>query len=398
VEKGFPNEPLLVASQSMGVVPKEVYQNRTVEATKDLHNLKLVRVGDFVISLRSFQGGIEYAYYDGIISPAYTVIVPTAPITGGYFRHLSRSRMFIELLQMCVTGIREGQNIDFLKLKNHLVPLPPREEQDQIVRYLDWKVSQINQLVNAKRKQITLIREYITSKIEASISLPDTELVQLQNVIDQNVEWVERENDKEYTPIGMYNRGRGIFHKPIVRGSDLGDSSFFYVLEDAVVFSGQFAWEGAVSLTSEKERGCIASHRYHLAKGRKGVLSNEYLWALMQTDLGQQLLNRYSRGGAGRNRPLNFGRLCKEKIPVPSQSVQDDIAKWVALYFALTEHVSLLSKSTSELRTRLISDVVTGKLDVRDVAIPEYEAVTEETDSGNDDEEAVEEEDVPEGL
>ena len=135
VEKGYPNEPLLVASQNMGVVPKGVYGNRTVEATKDLHNLKLIRVGDFVISLRSFQGGLEYAYYQGIISPAYTVMIPNNHITSGYFRFLAKSKLFIELLQMCVTGIREGQNIDYGKLKNHLIPLPPRDEQDQIVRY-----------------------------------------------------------------------------------------------------------------------------------------------------------------------------------------------------------------------------------------------------------------------
>jgi len=147
VEKGYPNEPLLVASQNMGVVPKGVYGNRTVEATKDLHNLKLVRVGDFVISLRSFQGGIEYAYYQGIISPAYTVMIPNEHIVSGYFRYLAKSRLFIELLQMCVTGIREGQNIDYEKLKNHLIPLPPRDEQDHIVRFLDWKVSQINKFI-----------------------------------------------------------------------------------------------------------------------------------------------------------------------------------------------------------------------------------------------------------
>ncbi|MEI0738561.1 hypothetical protein VQ056_21145 [Paenibacillus sp. JTLBN-2024] len=58
-EKGYPDEALLVASQNMGVVPKDVYGNRTVEAQKNLHLLKLVKVGDFVISLRSFQGGIE---------------------------------------------------------------------------------------------------------------------------------------------------------------------------------------------------------------------------------------------------------------------------------------------------------------------------------------------------
>ena len=107
-EKGYPDEPLLVASQNMGVVPKKVYGNRTVEAQKDLHLLKLVRVGDFVISLRSFQGGLEYAYYQGIISPAYTVLTPHEPITAGYFRYLAKSKLFIGLLTLCVTGISEG--------------------------------------------------------------------------------------------------------------------------------------------------------------------------------------------------------------------------------------------------------------------------------------------------
>lgn len=113
IEKGYPNEPLLVAAQTMGVVPKGVYGSRTVEAQKDLHLLKLVEIGDFVISLRSFQGGIEYAYYRGIISPAYTVMKPNENSEAGYFRYLAKSRLFLELLQMSVTGIREGQNIDY---------------------------------------------------------------------------------------------------------------------------------------------------------------------------------------------------------------------------------------------------------------------------------------------
>ncbi|HII93537.1 MAG TPA: hypothetical protein HA262_15660 [Methanosarcina sp.] len=60
-QKGFPEEPLLAVTQTKGVVRKEIYENRTVLALKDLHLLKLVCVNDFVISLRSFQGGTEYA-------------------------------------------------------------------------------------------------------------------------------------------------------------------------------------------------------------------------------------------------------------------------------------------------------------------------------------------------
>src|SRR5690606_33819659 len=71
VVRGFPEEPLLAATQSRGVIRKSDYESRTVTAQKDLDLLKLVEVGDFVISLRSFQGGIERAHARGIISPAY---------------------------------------------------------------------------------------------------------------------------------------------------------------------------------------------------------------------------------------------------------------------------------------------------------------------------------------
>jgi type I restriction enzyme S subunit len=87
VQKGFPNEPLLAATQTKGVVRKEDYGTRTVTAQKDLHLLKLVEQGDYVISLRSFQGGIEFAHCRGIISPAYTVLKPRATANSGYYKH-----------------------------------------------------------------------------------------------------------------------------------------------------------------------------------------------------------------------------------------------------------------------------------------------------------------------
>lgn len=181
VEKGYPEEPLLAATQNMGVVPKNVYGQRTVEATKDLELLKLVRKGDFVISLRSFQGGIELAHYQGIISPAYTVMIPKG-ITTEYFKHLAKSKVFIELLKQCVTGIREGQNIDYTKLKGIRIPVPPIEEQIKIAAYLD----SIDARIDARIKEISLLKEYkasissdiVTGKIDVrGIEIPEYEFV-----------------------------------------------------------------------------------------------------------------------------------------------------------------------------------------------------------------------------
>lgn len=132
-EKGFPDEPILCSTQKYGVIPQSMYENRVVAVNKGLEGLKLVRKGDFVISLRSFQGGIEYAHYQGIISAAYTILQLNEGASSAYLRYLLKSQPFIQLLQVCVIGIREGQNINYSLLRKNFIPIPPVEEQEAIV-------------------------------------------------------------------------------------------------------------------------------------------------------------------------------------------------------------------------------------------------------------------------
>lgn len=156
--KGFPSLPLLAATQNHGVIKKEDFESRTVEAVKGLEGLKLVEVGDFVISLRSFQGGIEISYEKGIISPAYTVLRPTN-IERNYFKHLGKSPIFINLLKSMVTGIRQGQNIDYAKLRENLIPIPSITEQTEIAAYLDAATTKIDEAIAQQQKMIDLLNE-----------------------------------------------------------------------------------------------------------------------------------------------------------------------------------------------------------------------------------------------
>ena len=159
-EKGFPNEPVLCATQSKGVIPQSLYENRVVVVNKGFEGLKLVKVGDFVISLRSFQGGIEYAYYQGIISAAYTILTPKDRRNSQYFKYLFKSHPFIQLLQTCVTGIREGQNINYAVLGNNFIPIPPIEEQNAIVEYIEAKTNSIDKMIDALKAEIDRLTEY----------------------------------------------------------------------------------------------------------------------------------------------------------------------------------------------------------------------------------------------
>lgn len=185
-QKGFPQEPLLASTQTHGVILKSQYENRTVEAIKSLATLKLVEIGDFVISLRSFQGGLEYAYNRGIISPAYTILTPIH-IKADYFKYLSKSDIFISLLKSSVTGIREGQNIDYNKLKDNLLPIPSIEEQVSIGVYLDTATSEIDKAIAMQQKMIDLLNERKQIIIKNAVTKGLDENVEMK---ESGVEWI----------------------------------------------------------------------------------------------------------------------------------------------------------------------------------------------------------------
>ena len=160
-DKGHPEEAPLCSTQAHGVIPQSLYENRVVVVNKEgLGQLKLVKVGDFVISLRSFQGGIEIAHYQGIISAAYTILEPRDSLNSPYFRYLFKSHAFIQLLQTCVTGIREGQNINYPLLSRKFIPLPPLAEQREIVAYIEARATKIDAAVVGLEKEIVALKEY----------------------------------------------------------------------------------------------------------------------------------------------------------------------------------------------------------------------------------------------
>lgn len=154
------NEQQLCATQSYGVIPKKLYSYKTVEVISgDLNSFKLVKKDNFVISLRSFEGGIEHSNYQGIISPAYTILEPQVEIYSFYFKFLFKSSFFISTLNIHKIGIREGQNISYASLQYTPIPLPPLQKQKEIAEFLDKKCEKIQNYIDKKQKLITLLQE-----------------------------------------------------------------------------------------------------------------------------------------------------------------------------------------------------------------------------------------------
>ena len=158
-EKNKPNEELLSVTQTQGVVPRAWVENRMVMPTGNLGTFKYIEKGDFAISLRSFEGGLEYCYHNGIISPAYTVLKKLKDINDNFYKFLLKSQAFILELQTSVVGIREGKNISFEELSYSLMPMPPLDEQQRIADFLNQKTCQIDGAIAQKEKMIALLQE-----------------------------------------------------------------------------------------------------------------------------------------------------------------------------------------------------------------------------------------------
>lgn len=135
-ERGRTDLPLLAVMQDIGIVRRDELDRRVAMPDGDTSTYKVVRPGDFVISLRSFEGGLEYSNIIGLVSPAYTVLRPTADLIGDYYRHFFKSRSFIGRLDKLIFGIRDGKQIAFRDFGDMYIPAPPVAEQEAHARAL----------------------------------------------------------------------------------------------------------------------------------------------------------------------------------------------------------------------------------------------------------------------
>lgn len=164
----------LTASQKYGMLPQtefmELEGRRVVVTIKGVESLRHVEPNDFVISLRSFQGGIEWCKRRGSVTFHYVVLKPVKAIHPAYFGQLFKSSVFIQALRATTDFIRDGQDLRYSHFI--LVPLPmvPMDEQVAIAEFLDKETDKLDSLINVAQKTIDLLREYRTALISAVVT------------------------------------------------------------------------------------------------------------------------------------------------------------------------------------------------------------------------------------
>lgn len=411
-ERGFPAEPLLAATQTKGVVLKSDYGSRTVEAMKDLHLLKLVRVGDFVISLRSFQGGIEFARTRGIISPAYTILHPRDSAAHGYLAALFKSRPFIGNLTLYVTGIRQGQNIDYVKLGRSSIPLPPPAEQAGIVLFLGAVDRKVNRFIRAKRRLIEVLTEQKQAIITHAVTKGLSPHAPGARFKPSGIDWlgdvpahwevlpfvrctIERADYRGATPEKVESGTYLVTAKNIRKGWIDYETSKEYVRPDQYerIMRRGLPKIGDVLFTTEAPLGHVAlvdredvalAQRIIRFRLDEQVLRPRFALAAMLSQYFQTQLELRATGSTASG--IKASKLPQLQIvKPPTVAEQDSIVEHVDRKTADINHaISDASREISlirEYRTRLVADVVTGKVDVRAAAasLPDEPAADDPT-------------------
>lgn len=162
---------LLSPTQKYGVIPQEMYELLSTQVTvkinekTNLMSFKTIHNGDYCISLRSFEGGFEYCKYEGVVSPAYTVLYPTEALFRAFYKYLFKINTFIYEMNSYSLSLRDGKPISFDDFGNTYLPVPPIQEQKEIADYLDIKCAEIDEIIKNKKEQVEIIEEYKKSLI-----------------------------------------------------------------------------------------------------------------------------------------------------------------------------------------------------------------------------------------
>lgn len=421
---------ILSLTAKQGVVPVAEKEGAGGNKPKDdLTLYNVARENDLLVNcMNVVSGAAGVSKWVGAISPVYYALFPRneEKCNVWYYHRIFRLITFQRSLLGLGKGIliHESSNgklntvrmrISMDYLNNVLLPIPPRSEQDQIIKYLDWKISKINKLITTKRKEISRINEHLLYAVNEAV----THGIRGENLKDSGVFWMG-EIPVTWSPIKIkwlfdetngrnndgsaelltFSRKRGLI--PFSEASDKEPSAsdlsnYRMVVPGQLLENRMQAWSGMFICVTCK--GCVSPDYSVFNPSKDRYVNVKFYEYVFRNPLQVEQFANASRGvGSGFNRLYTpaFGAIY---TVYPPQEEQEEIVEYLDglrnKYRATIEKIETEIKTLHEMRDRLVSDVVTGKIDVRDIAVPEYEYIDESADEIEDedmDDESVDEE------
>ena len=376
----------LTASQKYGVITQTEYMERTganiVTVQKDFDILKLVCAGDFVIHMRSFQGGLEYSEKTGSISSAYVMLIPSNTIREPrYYKWFFKSSNYIDALSSTSNLVRDGQAMRWSNFIQLPILFPPAEEQQRIADFLDAKCAEIDALTADIQTQIDTLEQYKRSVITETVTKgldPDAEMK------DSGIQWIGnmpvhwdvirgkyilrymqkpvREDDGVITCFRdgevtlRSNRredGFTMSDKEIgYQGIDVGD----------LVVHGMDGFAGSIGISDSRGKASPVLNVLDTDQCKRYIMY--YLRSMAYSDVFLAL----ATGIRVRSCDLRWNKLAELSYPVPPLDEQNAIVKHIDSVLSKADAVIADKKAQlatlDEYKKSLIFEYVTGKKEV----------------------------------
>jgi type I restriction enzyme, S subunit len=407
VETGFPDLPILEVSLKTGVRVRDLDDTRRKQLMSHREQYKRAVRGDIAYNMmRMWQGAVGVAPTDGLVSPAYVVAHPFPETETYYYGYLFRTAAYMNEVNKYSRGIVTDRNRlywDEFKQMPSIYPTP--DEQWKIAAVLGSHERTVRRFIRAKRRLIELLNEQkqaiihraVTRGLDPNVRLKPSGMEWLGDVPEHwevkrlktiaNVRYglgqPPRESEAGLPLIRATNVDHGrIVEKDLLKvdPEDVPKTRSAFLSEDEIVVVRSGAYTADSAIIPKKYAGAVAG--YDMVVTPRKVRPDFMALALLSTYVRDDQLIIASMRSAQPH--LNAEELGVALVMVPPETEQVQIIAYVA---SATRKLDAAVKNAEreiallrEYRTRLIADVVTGKLDVRGVALPEPEEVEEQED------------------
>ena len=393
-EKALKNEEQLTASQKYGMIPQNEFMalegRRVTQVEFNSEILKHVEKGDFVISMRSFQGGLEYSEYTGSVSSAYVALKPITGIFSLFFKYLFKSQRYIEALQSTSNLVRDGQALRYDNFCMVDLFLPPIEEQMKIANFLNQRIIDIDQAISIKEQQIALLNERkqiiiqkaVTQGLDPNVSMKDSGVEWIGQIPEHWVilpltKYSTRVDYRGKTPekveegrllVTTRNIKNGVLDYQISQ-EYIKESQYKDAMSRGLPQIGDilFTMEAPLGHSAIVDREDIAiAQRIIKFRLNPEMLNSYFVNYYFQTDIFQNYL--YSLGTGSTALGIKASKLGILKLIAPNLDEQGNIVEFLKLeekkFNSAFELVQQQIEKLKEYKTTLINDAVTGKIKV----------------------------------
>lgn len=317
---------VLSATQDRGVVPRSQVDIDIKYDQSSVFGYKKVNKGNFVISLRSFQGGIEYSEFDGIVSPAYTVLKEKTEICRYFYKTFFKTDDYIKRLAVATYGIRDGKSISFEDFGMLRIPYPPLAEQEKLAEILqtqDKVITLKEKLIEEKKRQKKyLMQQLLTGKNRLAGFCGEWNYVKLGSVFEERVE-TNCQNLELLSVTGT----NGVVPRSTIETKDNSSedkSKYLRICKGDIGYNTMRMWQGVSALS---DYDGIVSPAYTILIPSEKVSAKYYSY-LFKMHAVIFLFYRFSQGIVDDTRSLKYPEFAKLQLYVPmDKDEQEAIAK-----------------------------------------------------------------------